>query len=146
MKTLFIAITALLSLSAFAKDTTLTGKDARRMMETLAGAGFDVDGVGEEWGTLTKPLSVNTGPFYCHFTAFYPDGWMVNATCTFGKAGDSPGKQMSNPLALAQAIEPYAAFDSGLGNRWMAINNIRCTLDYKTTVYACVVSADPNQD
>src|SRR4051812_5574205 len=128
MKTLLIAL-VLVSSPAYAKSIILTGAKAQGMMESLAGAGFDVKNIGEEWGTLKEPISIATGPFYCHFNALFPDGWMANATCFKGLV-DNRGNELNNPLALAQAIKPYAAEEDGLGNRWISVDDIRCALKY----------------
>lgn len=110
------------------------------MMESLAGAGFDVKNVDKEWDTLKDPISIETGAFVCHFDAQFPDGWKVNATCHKGALGQPQGDELRNPLALAQAIQPVSLEDDGLGNRWLYVDNIECSLAYKTHAYRCVAT------
>lgn len=139
MKTLLLSLVLCLPVSAFAKTTVITGDQARTMMETLAGAGFEVKNIDKEWNSLKEPLSVATDGFYCHFNALYPDEWMVNASCFKGTVSER-GTELKNPLALAQAIRPYAQEDDAAGNRYIWLDNVQCSLEYNTHVYQCVVT------
>ena len=140
MKFLLITLAVLLSVPAFAKTSILTGAKAQKMMESLAGAGFEVKNVDKEWGTLKEPISISTGSFYCHYDSQFPDGWMVNARCQKG-AIDGSGDALINPLALAQAVKDYGVEDAGLGNRWLSVDDAKCTLNYNAHAYRCVISA-----
>ncbi len=142
MKLLLLSLSLLISLPAFAQTTVLTGTGAKMMMESLAGAGFEVKNLDGEWQSLKNPITIETGAFFCRYhSGQYPDGWMVDASCQKGINYGTRGAELSNPLALSQAIRPYAAGDGALGTFYFAITDIKCSLLYKTDAYRCEVTA-----
>ena len=140
MKILVLMLVTLSGLNAFAQTQDLFGDQGRAMMETLAGAGFEVKNMDEEWANTTE-LDIVTGPILCHYTSAYPDEWMSGVTCYRGTE-TNPANKLQNSLAVAQAIKPYALTDAGLGNRWLTVNNISCILNYNKRAYSCRIEAE----
>ncbi len=139
MKLLILVLSLLTAASAHAKNYSFKGDDARKLMETLAGAGFEVSNAQQEWGG--KTLVIHTNEVFCHYTAVsHPDDWMSNVDCY--KGTDQSGPKLANPLALAQALAPYATQEAGLGNRWLNVNSVSCSLVYDKRKYDCVISAE----
>lgn len=138
MNALLATLLILPALTA-AEAATLRGKDARALMESAAAAGFPVENLDSEWNEATV-LRLSTGPLVCHYTAVpYPDDWLSDVRCFRGSSPE--GDALPNSLALAQRIRPYALEDAGLGNRWLAVEDVRCSLRYGKKHYRCDVKA-----
>lgn len=137
--TLSLLLFATLSLSAQAKTTTLTGDQARDLMEALAGAGYPVSNLDQDWSVKDK-IQILTGEFTCHYSVGYPDEWMSGVDCQNAGPGFN-GSVLKNPLALARSVRPAAFEEAGAGNRWISVKSVACTLSYNAHTYICVVEA-----
>ena len=137
MKILLALMALAVGLQAVAEDTVVRGNDARTIMETLAGAGFEFEGLDDDW--VLTPISVKSGPILCHYSvAQWPDQWLSNARCYKGNTTEGPVLQ--NSLALTRIIAAYGEMDAGAGNRWILVDNINCMMLYKHSDYVCTIS------
>ena len=141
MKTLF-ALLLCFSSTAFAKDSikdsTVTGASAKAIMAALAGSGFEIKNLDQEWGKAGI-LSAQTGPIFCHVSGgAFPDGWLSDARCYRGT--EESGEVLVNSMALLTALQAYAPEDDGLSNRWFAVKDVRCSLLYNKRAYRCRVT------
>lgn len=129
--------------SGWAKTVTVKGAPARSIMEALSAAGFKITNIDEEWSG--KVLTVETKALTCHYNIVTsPDDWMNNVDCYLGVETD--GTSLKESLALAKSIAPYAAFEGGLGNRWLTVNAMKCSLVYNSKAYECKIEAEDDQN
>lgn len=109
--------------------------EARSIMEALSASGFQIENNSGEWAG--KTLIIKTGPIACHYNAITPDEWMTNVRCSEGPEVKEP--YLDQLLVLANSLTKYADQDAGLGNRWLNVNAITCSLKYDDKKYLCVL-------
>lgn len=142
MKSLALSLIILMAstTAGWAKTVTVKGEPARSIMEALYASGFNVTNIDEEWSG--KTLTVETKALTCHYTAVNsPDGWMSNVHCY---KAESSEETLKESLALAKAIIPYADSETGLGNRWLMVNAMKCSLVYNDKAYECKIDVEGN--
>jgi hypothetical protein len=139
MKTLLILTLSFFTQASFAKVIkTVTNNEARSIMEALSASGFQLQNNSGEWSG--KTLIIKTGPIACHYTAISPDEWMTNVNCSEGTTVGEPS--LAQSLALAGSLLKYADQDAGVGNRWLLVNSITCSLKYNTKEYLCQIETE----
>lgn len=136
MKTLLFIFALSFSQTIFAKEIQqVKGSEARSIMEALSASGFELENGAGEWSG--KTLIIKSGPIVCHFTAISPDEWMTNAGCNQGSVSEGP--YLNQSLALAKSLQKYASEEGGLGNRWLFVDSIKCSLKYDEKIYLCLI-------
>ncbi|MBC7540530.1 MAG: hypothetical protein H7281_17025 [Bacteriovorax sp.] len=140
MKTVLIILTlSLTSQMSFAKVIkTVKNNEARSIMEALSASGFKLENDTGEWAG--KTLILKTGPIACHYNAISPDEWMTNITCSEGTQVQEPNLIQS--LAIAQSLIKYVDQDAGVGNRWLNVSAITCSLKYDDKKYLCLIETE----
>ncbi|MGZ3790537.1 MAG: hypothetical protein ACXVLQ_18620 [Bacteriovorax sp.] len=113
-------------------------QEARSIMEALSASGFQIKGNSGEWAG--KTLIIKTGPIACRYTAISPDEWMTNVKCGEGTVVTEP--YLGQSLALAKSLVKYADRDAGLGNRWLSVQAIECSLKYDAKKYLCKIETE----
>lgn len=137
MKKLII-ISSLLLTTASSYASTVKGTEARSIMEALSASGFEFENNSGEWAG--KMLIIKTGAITCHYTAISPDEWMTNITCNKGATLEE--HHFDQSLALAKSILNYANQEAGMGNRWLSVNSITCSLKYDEKEYLCQIETE----
>lgn len=136
MKLLVLSMTALLTMTglAHAKTVTVTGDQARSIMEALASANFPITNIDEEW--TGKTLTVSASQLSCRYNVVNaPDEWMSHVQCyTLDN-----NQTLPNSLAIAKAISPFSGFEGAAGSRYLTANMIQCALNYSDRAYECVL-------
>ena len=143
MKFLALSLVLLVATAnaGWAKTTTVKGDKARSIMEALSAAGFKVTNIDEEWSG--KTLTVEVKALTCHYRpGMSPDGWMTNVNCYLGIENNGT---LNESMALAKSISAYAYNDAGLGNLWLMVEGIKCSLVYDEKSYECKIDAEENE-
>ncbi|MDD4976415.1 MAG: hypothetical protein PHY93_18805 [Bacteriovorax sp.] len=140
---LLVFVLSSFSQVSFAKVVKkMKGAEARSMMEALSASGFELENDSGEWAG--KTLIIKTGTIACRYTAISPDEWMTNIRCSKGIQVEEP--YLGQSLALAKSFLKYADQDAGVGNRWLSVNSITCSLKYDEKKYRCLIVTDPEND
>lgn len=130
MKYLLITLLSL-SLTVQASEIqTVSGRDARAIMQALVASGSQIINGEGQWSG--KTLIVRSDAITCHYTGAFPDELMGNIKCS-----EVAGAYLKESLALAVALEAYADLDAGTGNRWISVDSIECSLKYDEREYSC---------